>query len=235
MKKQLITNIQSFNILVISNTYIFFTLISCASINQLFFSNRYCPEEMSLVSDSNRKINICVDKFEFTLGEFDNIENKKPLTAISYFECQKLCDKNGKRMLTHDEWQAACQETDHTRCNKFKSNHNLTNGALVKNCKKNDKCLEDSRFDIVPISLAENREFDSCVSKYGVHHMIGNLGEWVLDLRRHKGKTFGRVNGGFYSEKLSNCSFTNITHDPRFKNYSIGCRCAVEPFHFVDD
>ncbi|MFK7824589.1 MAG: hypothetical protein AB8G05_10550 [Oligoflexales bacterium] len=77
-------------------------------------------------------------------------------------------------------------------------------------------------------SLASNSLFEQCVSKHGVVNMVGNLGEWVSDVRLVKGRKFGRFNGGLYAQKKSSCEYTTTAHSVDYRDYSLGCRCAKD-------
>ena len=90
-------------------------------------------------------------------------------------------------------------------------------------------CLSDLKLNDLGLGLARNKEFKDCVSRFGAKHMIGNLGEWVSDLHKYKGETRGRFNGGLYPQKKSSCRYTTIAHGPRYRDYSIGCRCGKPP------
>ena len=212
-------------------------LNSCASISG-FFTASICPEDMEHVEDQKAGVNICVDRYEYTITSYV-LENSKPVAGVNYYECKRLCAKRGRRMLTHHEWLTACLGTEAQYCNKYRAHPVVRRLASNQpwrfgraNCKKRrhawGSCLQDISLNSLPNSLAKNGEFEDCVSRYGLKHMIGNLGEWVLDLHKRRGKVFGRFNGGLYPQKKSSCSYTTVAHAPSYKDYSIGCRCAKE-------
>ena len=212
------------------------SLSSCASISE-FFSASVCPDDMEHVKDIKGKVNICVDRYEYTISSSD-LEDSKPIAGVNYYECKSLCAKRGRRMLTHHEWLIACLGTEAKHCNKYRAHpvvRRLESNQPWKfgraNCKQKrhawGSCLQDISLNSLPQSLARNGEFEDCVSNHGLKHMIGNLGEWVVDLRKRRGKVFGRFNGGLYPQRKSSCSYTTTVHSPSYKDYSIGCRCAA--------
>ena len=213
------------------------SLNSCVSMSD-FFIERICPDDMEHVYDSARRVDICVDRYEYTISTSLDLEDSKPVAGVNYYECKSLCSKKGRRMLRHHEWLAACIGTEAKYCNKYRAHPVLRRLASNQpwkfgraNCKNKrhtwGSCLQDKSLNSMPNSLAKNGEFEDCVSNYGLRHMIGNLGEWVSDLRKRRGKVFGRFNGGLYPQKKSSCEYTTIAHGPSYKDYSIGCRCAL--------
>ncbi|MFK7825293.1 MAG: SUMF1/EgtB/PvdO family nonheme iron enzyme [Oligoflexales bacterium] len=212
------------------------SLSSCVSISE-FFYGRICPDDMEHVQNLASKVNICVDRYEYTISNASELENSKPIAGVNYYECKRLCAKKGRRMLKHHEWLIACKGTDANNCNKHRAHPVLRRLASNQpwkfgraNCKNRrytwGSCLQDKSLNSMPKSLARNGEFEDCISNSGLRHMIGNLGEWVEDLRKRRGKIYGRFNGGLYPQKKSSCSYTTIAHGPGYKDYSIGCRCA---------
>lgn len=193
-------------------------LSSCASISE-FFSDRVCPEDMELVKDVAAKVNICVDRYEYTITSSADLEASKPVAGVNYYECKSLCAKKGRRMLSHHEWLVACTGTEAKNCNKYRAHPVIRRLATNQpwkfgraNCKNKrftwGSCLQDISLNSLPNSLAKNGEFEECVSNYGLKHMIGNLGEWVVDLRKRKGKLFGRFNGGAFTHKKNQAAAT---------------------------
>jgi len=75
-----------------------------------------------------------------------------PSASLTWFQAQQACALSGKRLLTNAEWQMAASGTpDNSNCN-------VSGGA--------------------PANTGANA---SCVSKYQVNDMVGNVWEWVGD------------------------------------------------------
>lgn len=200
-------------------------------------NKRQCPKEMVLVQSKKHNVNICVDKYEASFGNGNH--KRKPLANQNYYSCRKTCSSLGKRLLTHKEWKLSCVGTQPNKCNKYR-NHPVYRKLASKkpwfyksiNCKKNNnywkECLKDPKLNRLAAGLAKNNEFRQCVSHFGVLNMVGNLGEWVDDVRMQGGRRFGRFNGGLYPQKRSSCNYTTTSHRLDYKDYSLGCRCAKD-------
>lgn len=198
-----------------------------------------CPKEMVRVFAPKQGVDLCVDRFELTMAR-PPWDDDKPLTNQNYYSCEKHCKSWGKRLLTHKEWQVACEGTIPQKCNIHRTHpiiRKLTSRVpwifAGHNCRHYRKawglCMQDPSLNELVDSLAVNQQFPDCVSKYGVRHMVGNLGEWVADLHHRKKQLRGRFNGGLYPQPKSSCNYTTIAHGPRYRDYSIGCRCAQKP------
>ncbi|NRA45231.1 MAG: SUMF1/EgtB/PvdO family nonheme iron enzyme [Oligoflexales bacterium] len=196
-----------------------------------------CPVGMVLVESPDNRVRICVDKFE--TSEKNLFAKAVPFSNQNYYSCQKLCARSGKRLLSHKEWRVSCLGTIPEKCNKYRKHpvvkRIFMNGAWVyngKNCKSKENawgtCLQDPSINRMANSLASNNKFEQCVSKYGVVNMVGNLGEWVSDVRVIEGKAYGRFNGGLYAQKRSSCGYTTTAHSLDYRDYSLGCRCAKD-------
>lgn len=210
-----------------------FSLNSCTTFVDLF---RTCPSEMAHVFVPSRNINICVDKYESSV-ETSEYKYIKPLSNLNYHDCKRYCAVNNKRLLSHREWLVSCEGTNPRYCNKFRAHPVLRKLRSKrswyyrgKNCKNSKntwgKCMQDLRLNRLRGSLARNGDFKNCVSKFGIYHMVGNLGEWVRDIQMRRGIIFGRFNGGLYPQKKSSCRYSTYSHGPNYRDYSIGCRCA---------
>ena len=196
-----------------------------------------CPIGMVLVESPDNNIRICVDKYE--TSEKDLFDKAVPFSNQNYHSCKKLCARSGKRLLSHKEWRVSCLGTVPEKCNKYRKHpvarKIFMNGAWVyngKNCKSEENawgtCLQDPAINLMANSLAPNSSFEQCVSKYGVVNMVGNLGEWVSDVRVVEGRSYGRFNGGLYAQKRSSCDYTTTAHSLEYRDYSLGCRCAMD-------
>jgi len=81
-----------------------------------------------------------------------------PSTAISWFQAQQACALSGKRLLTNAEWQMAAAGTP---------DPGTDNGTTDCTVGSPDPVNTGSR--------------SSCVSKWNVNDMVGNVWEWVAD------------------------------------------------------
>lgn len=214
----------------------FFVFSSCVSIGE---RDPSCPLNSVLVSSPSRNVNICVDRYESTLAKSD-LSKALPIANVNYYQCKRYCERQNKRLLTNFEWRVSCEGTNPRYCNrnqphpihkKLKSKKPwYYKGMNCKNPKNTwNKCMQDPSINKQKRTISRNDDFGKCVSKHGVHNMVGNLGEWVQGHRKgRKGRLYGRFNGGLYPQKKSSCSYTTVAHTLKYKDYSIGCRCAVD-------
>ena len=202
-----------------------------------------CPIDMVLVASRKKRIRVCVDKYEVSRRTRKlHITKRYPLGYQSRDSCMKICRKRKRRLLNHREWVVACEATKPSKCNIYKRHPILRKVRSKKkwvvkgvNCKTKRKrwsktCMNDPSLNKLSKGLAKNKGFSKCKSIYGAYNMVGNLGEWVAGTWVNKsGGKVGRFNGGLYPQNNSSCKYTTIAHGPDYKDYSIGCRCGMDP------
>jgi len=156
----------------------------------------FCPQGMILVDLPPGKANrpyfkVCIDKYEFP-----NKEGALPQVNVSFSDAKTLCEKQGKRLCSADEWRWSCSGLE---------GYIYPYGRVLE---KEDCNMESA------IETSGNR--NKCISKFGVVDMVGNVFEWVRD----KGE-FAAAMGGPLS-KCQNVS-PGAGGDPK---PSIGFRCC---------
>lgn len=143
-------------------------------------SGSRCPEDMVFIGSENG--GFCIDKYENSAGNDCVIKNPSsiiesqegielfncravsvvgaiPWTNISQDQAIRACAKNGKRLPTNKEWQAAALGTP-----------DPDDGW------GSDDCQVASNWEQQPGPTGKGTK---CVSYIGAHDMIGNVWEWV--------------------------------------------------------
>lgn len=127
------------------------------------------PENWNLPRERTRRATggYCIDAMEYP-----NTAGAEVKVFVGWEEATALCEAQGKRLCTEDEWTKACagpegwlypygQEHEPGRCN-----------------------------DAVDVGDESGKRpagsFEACASPYGVLDMQGNVSEWVSDVHEYK-------------------------------------------------
>ena len=177
----------------------------------------------------------CVDRYEWP-----NRLGALPTYMASWTEAKASCEAIGKRLCSDEEWTLACEGPsrqpypygdgyvrDDRACNVDKPYINPEPEKMF-----------DPRTQAEELARLDQREpsgsRSACVSPYGVHDMVGNVDEWVLN-RSQGGKPFmSGLKGGYWGPVRTRCRPMTTAHDESFKYYQIGFRCcgdarAIDP------
>ena len=172
----------------------------------------------------------CIDQYEYP-----NRAGEKPLLAVNWFEAGRLCEAQGKRLCTADEWTFACEgegglpypygySRDREACNIDKP-YIFPNDAAYANSATRD--AEIARLDQREASGARA----SCVSPFGIFDMTGNVDEWVVLERGslEQAPFKSALKGGYWGPVRNRCRPITATHNPWHSGYQIGFRCCSDP------
>lgn len=173
-------------------------------------------------------VRVCMDQFEAP-----NVRGAKPLVMQSYEMAKRWCGARGKRVCTEQEWELACEGGEHRP---------LAYGWAVdvSLCNSNKKWrafdvtkLQSERKEVVRAEVERLWQgtpsgfFRTCVSRFGIYDMMGNVEEWVTTRKTRKRP--GALMGGFWAKPWTGCRGTNDAHEPTFTFYETGFRCCAEP------
>jgi len=118
-----------------------------------------CPPGMVMVDfppgSSNKPFfKTCIDKYEYP-----NREGSLPQGNLSFADAKMLCEQQGKRLCTAEEWQWSCGGFD---------NLSYPYGKTLEE----NRCNTASSVEISGARI-------NCASKFGIYDMTGNIFEWV--------------------------------------------------------
>jgi formylglycine-generating enzyme required for sulfatase activity len=71
------------------------------------------------------------------------------------------------------------------------------------------------------------------VSPYGVHDMVGNVDEWVVNVSQFGHPYVSGLKGGYWGPVRTRCRPMTTAHDENFRYYQIGFRCCGDA-HAID-
>ena len=107
-----------------------------------------------------------------------SIAGVRPSAYITWFQAQQACLNAGKRLLTNAEWQGAAAGTPDPGTDNGSTDCNIINDGVPAN----EPGTTGSRA--------------TCVSRWGVFDMVGNLSEWVADWVPPATACVGEIFGG---------------------------------------
>jgi hypothetical protein len=197
------------------------TKLQCAEFDRSEAANK-CPVK------TERK-HFCVDRYEWP-----NLAGATPVTMTTWYEAKQACDTVGKRLCSDTEWTLACEGEEH-RPYPYGDGYarddqacNIDKPYIVPDEEK----FADPRTAFEEAARLDQREpsgvRNSCVSPYGVHDMVGNVDEWVVNVSQ-QGKPFqSGLKGGYWGPVRTRCRPMTTAHEERFRYYQIGFRCCDE-------
>jgi hypothetical protein len=122
---------------------------------------------------------IFVKEFCIDIYEYPNKSAEKPRRKNEWYGAKDICEKQGKRLCTDQEWEKACKGPENLRYpygNQYDPN----------------KCnTESGKYSLIGA-------YKECVSGYGVYDMSGNMKEWMTSEQLG---AYLNMRGGFYRSK----------------------------------
>lgn len=146
----------------------------------------------------------CVDMYEYP-----NEKGATPLEAPSYYDAEKLCAAQGKRMCTEFEWERACRgprATVFTEAQKY----------VAGDCNLNAK------------GAVPSGSFASCTNGFGVYDMTGNLWEWSSGTYSEESPTPIIKGGSYQKGPLFSPCYARFTETPDTTSQGDGFRCCAD-------
>jgi len=185
------------------------------------YQNLRCAEYAKPVKCKVPRVHrrFCVDREEFADTNASAEKDPMPLVNKNWLEAKALCEARGARLCREAEWEFACEgpemspypygfRRDSTVCNFDKTD---LGGPMEK--------LKDLR---APLSA-----FPECTSPFGVHHMVGNVDEWVE--REGVGAPNRSVlRGGWWLPGRNRCRAATMGHGEEYSGKQVGFRCCKD-------
>jgi sulfatase modifying factor 1 len=197
------------------------TRLQCAEFDKTVTSAR-CPMK-------TQHKRFCIDRYEWP-----NKVCALPRYMASWYEAKNSCEATGKRLCSDTEWTLACEgedrrpypygdgyERDQQACNIDKP-YIWPHAEKVFNPKTSSDEL--ARLDQREASGSRS----ACVSPYGVHDMVGNVDEWVVNVSQGGKPHMSGLKGGYWGPVRTRCRPMTTAHDETFRYYQIGFRCCGE-------
>lgn len=194
-----------------------------------------CPEP-----SSDRMVELTLDDgtgFRIDKYEYPNREGQYPQRGVTFAEAERLCAEEGKRLCTAAEWRRACYGAG--RANRYGyANHLVPNICRVEiDLPAGHTSLinagEDPAERPQEGGVTASGSYWDCKTPEGVHDLVGNLEEWVLDDPAAGGA--GLEGGAWYTRKAwADCSGRysrqpDYRLDPTQPVASAGFRCCAGP------
>jgi formylglycine-generating enzyme required for sulfatase activity len=182
-------------------------------------------------------LDFCMDQFEYP-----NQRGGYPAIMINWFNARAICEADGKRLCTENEWTFACEGPealpyptgyvkDPTACNFDRIRKSAMNESTV------------TQFDTPAAQKmiaglfggSPSGSFERCVSPFGVYDLTGNVDEWTKyeapgrprDMAAGGGKgLLSILKGGFWGPVRNRCQPSTSSHGPDFRFYQQGFRCC---------
>jgi len=174
----------------------------------------------------------CIDEFEYP-----NQKGALPMVMVSWYEAQRLCGLEDKRLCGDDEWTLACEGPerapypygfvrDRTACNIDRLWLSPNDGLLAN--KAAPKAEIDAEVDRLSKRVPSG-SMPRCRSSYGVMDMTGNVDEWAVNVTLD-GKPYRSVfkGGHWVSGARNRCRPVTTSHDETTAYYAEGFRCCAD-------
>ncbi len=148
-----------------------------------------------------------IGDFQMDTYEYPNIVGEYPVTSVSWAEAAAMCEAEGKRLCTANEWVRACRGPQGLR---------FPYGPTYDGT----KCNSESQID-APQRIGDTPK--TCVSGYGVYDLNGNVWEWVGTTLEEEVSIRG---GAWSSSSCAECALVFWENKPNTRSDRTGFRCC---------
>ena len=191
-----------------------------------------CPDSEGMVPilDDAKEVQFCIDIFEARVAPnpertAESVEGVLPTISISWYDAKSGCERAGKRLCTIPEWTDACDGIfgDGGYAYPY-GNHQDYSACWAEAA---DGSAQVDSIQVTGSSL-------NCVSRWGVHDMVGNAWEWANSQTVDESGVpiTAKLGGAYYSGGGdSSCVMGGGgigEHPPDFDG-TIAPRCCADP------
>jgi formylglycine-generating enzyme required for sulfatase activity len=166
----------------------------------------------------------CIDKYEYP-----NVRGGYPAIDLNWYEAKALCEKEGKRLCTEDEWTFACEGE---KALPYPYGYVMSR----ETCNIQKPWLDFGKEHLSPRSEAAeglahlwqgepSGSRPDCVSPFGVYDMTGNVDEWTSSVTREGYRSI--LKGGYWSVVRNRCRPSTRAHNEGHQFYQQGFRCCL--------
>jgi len=133
---------------------------------------------------------------------------------VTWYEAQALCERQGKRLCSEEEWEKVCKGPSNFR-------YPYGNEWDPDRCNTEDADGVDRQVDLIGTWTA-------CTGEYGAFDLSGNVKEWT-DSKWSAGFANYVVRGGSSTRPdwAVRCA-NRESHTPNTSNSQIGFRCCLD-------
>ncbi|HTL12479.1 MAG TPA: SUMF1/EgtB/PvdO family nonheme iron enzyme [Bdellovibrionota bacterium] len=188
-----------------------------------FDEDKWRDEERSLPT---KPMSFCMDRFEYP-----NVKGLNPMIMVTWPESKAICESEGKRLCTEEEWNFACEgpealpypygfERDPKTCNIDKEWIPFHGDRMLP------RNLDRSGAEMARLWKGlPSGSMPGCKSVFGVYDLTGNVDEWTQSSVPGGRKTI--LKGGYWGPVRTRCRPSTRSHDEKHAFYQQGFRCCA--------
>ncbi len=177
------------------------------------------PDGMVRLSHADGRV-FWIDRYEFP-----DQEGVKPVTYVDLDTSIARCEEVGKRLCTAEEWRRACLGPQGVNRYGYGPTYEPDRCHSARRLPSGHTSMMDPDELVAPSGA-----FERCATPEGVHDLVGNLEEWVLD--DWHGLPGMLEGGAWYTHiRYADCTGAysrqaDYRVDPHRKVFSAGFRCC---------